>query len=164
MGSHISLLSGLAFSRAGSDFILMDADVLYDKEILSRLIYTNHRNCFLLDKDFIPGDEPVKLCIKDDRIVEFRKLIDRNLQCDFQGESVGFFRFSSEIADKMIDSINIYIERGDEDSPYEEIIRDILLENPDDFGFEDITGLPWIEIDFREDVQRAQLEILPLID
>ena len=163
-GSHISLLSGLAFSRAGSDFILMDADVLYDKEILSRLIYTNHRNCFLLDKDFIPGDEPVKLCIKDDRIVEFRKLIDRNLQCDFQGESVGFFRFSSEIADKMIDSINIYIERGDEDSPYEEIIRDILLENPDDFGFEDITGLPWIEIDFREDVQRAQLEILPLID
>lgn len=91
-GSHISLLRGLDHSRAESDFILMDADVLYDKKILSRLINSDHRNCFLLDKDFIPGDEPVKLCIKNDRIVEFRKLIDRNLQCDFQGESVGFFQ------------------------------------------------------------------------
>lgn len=82
----------------------------------------------------------------------------------FRENQWGFFRFSSEIADKIIDNINHYIERGDEDSPYEEIIRDLLLENPDDFGFEDITGLPWIEIDFREDVQRAQLEILPLIE
>ena len=163
-GSHISLLTGLARERDKSDFILMDADVLYDKEILSRLINSSHRNCFLLDKDYIPGDEPVKLCIRDGRIVEFRKLLDCNLQCDFQGESVGFFRFSPEIADKIVDNINLYLERGDDDSPYEEIIRDLLLENPNDFGFEDITGLPWIEIDFMEDIKRAKLEILPLIE
>jgi choline kinase len=29
------------------------------------------------------------------------------------------------------------------------------------FGFEDITGLPWIEIDFADDVLRARSEILP---
>ena len=30
-----------------------------------------------------------------------------------------------------------------------------------DFGFEDISGLPWIEIDFPEDVQRAETAVLP---
>ena len=31
------------------------------------------------------------------------------------------------------------------------------------FAFEDITGLPWIEIDFTKDVERAKTEILPRI-
>jgi choline kinase len=30
-----------------------------------------------------------------------------------------------------------------------------------DFGLEDISGLPWIEIDFPEDVQRAEAVVLP---
>ena len=29
------------------------------------------------------------------------------------------------------------------------------------FGFEDITGLPWIEIDFPEDLRRAREDIVP---
>jgi choline kinase len=29
------------------------------------------------------------------------------------------------------------------------------------FDYEDITGLPWIEIDFEEDIRKAEAEILP---
>jgi choline kinase len=36
----------------------------------------------------------------------------------------------------------------------------LLLETPETFGYEDITGLPWIEIDFPEDIQRAQNQTL----
>jgi choline kinase len=43
----------------------------------------------------------------------------------------------------------------------EDPLRDVILEAPDVFGFEDITGLPWIEIDFPEDVVRARTEVLP---
>ena len=32
-----------------------------------------------------------------------------------------------------------------------------------DFAFEDITGVPWIEIDFAADIERANAEILPRI-
>jgi choline kinase len=39
----------------------------------------------------------------------------------------------------------------------------VLLERPQAFGFEDVTGLPWIEIDFPEDAARATDEILPAI-
>ena len=58
-------------------------------------------------------------------------------------------------------NIRTTIPEGRYEEPYEEAIRDLLLETPDAFGYEDITGLPWIEIDFPEDIQRAQNEILP---
>ena len=37
----------------------------------------------------------------------------------------------------------------------------LLASPPGRFGFEDITGLPWIEIDFAADMARAASEILP---
>mgnify|MGYP001815320266 FL=1 len=42
-------------------------------------------------------------------------------------------------------------------------MRNALLTCPLAFGFEDISGLPWIEIDFPGDVVRARDEVLPAI-
>ena len=160
-GSIISMLKGLETLETDDEFLLMDADVLYDHRILERLIKTSYSDCFLLDRDFVPGDEPVKLCVRDDRLVEFRKKIADNVQFDYQGESVGFFRFSQNTAGKLIQSAEDYLGRGEDNLPYEECIRDLLLADPGHFGFEDITGLKWLEIDFPEDVDRAKNEILP---
>ena len=162
-GSVISLMTGLGKLDAGEDFILMDADVLYDHRIIERLLNTRHRNCFLLDREFEQGEEPVKLCVLDGQLIEFRKKIDDNLRFDYQGESVGFFRFTGVTAEKLVQVSERYLDRGDVLLPYEECIRDLLLENPDQFGFEDITELAWIEIDFPEDIDRAKKNILPCI-
>ena len=59
---------------------------------------------------------------------------------------------------------DLSLRQGRSHEPYEETIRDVLLTSPrGKFAFEDITGLPWIEIDFAEDVERAKTEILPQI-
>jgi len=160
-GSLISFAAGLAALENGRDFLVMDADVLCDYRMVGRLIDSDHGNCFLLDRNFEPGDEPVKLCVKDGRLVDFRKQIDKDLQFDFQGESIGFFRFTPETGARLARQAGRYLERGERDQPYEECIRDILLQAPADFDFEDVTGLPWIEIDFPEDIARANREILP---
>ena len=160
-GSLISMLTGLKDLNPGQDFILMDADVLYDHRIMGRLINTRQHNCFLLDRDFAAGDEPVKLCVHDGRLVEFRKKIGGDLHCDLQGESVGFFRFTPKTASQLIQAAERYLQRGEDQQPYEECIRDLLLDNPADFGYEDITGLNWIEIDFPEDIIKARHSILP---
>ena len=34
----------------------------------------------------------------------------------------------------------------------------------DAFGVEDVTGLPWIEIDFMEDVAKAEADVLPQLE
>ena len=160
-GSIISLWTLREYLNAGDDLLLMDADVLYDRRIIERLVKTDIPNCFLLDRDFEPGDEPVKLCVKDDYLVEFRKQVAAELAYDFAGESVGFFRFESGIAHHLATRTEYYVAAGRDEEPYEEAIRDLLLETPKAFGYEDITGLPWIEIDFPEDLKRAQNEIIP---
>lgn len=154
-GSVVSLWCAINYLKGGTDIILMDADVLYDPRILQNLVQSEHNNCFLLDREFEPGDEPVKLCIRDGEIIEFRKRIDRELEFDDQGESVGFFRFSPDIAGKLGDRTQYYIDHSMQEEPYEEAIRDLLLSERHSFTFEDITGLPWIEIDFPEDLERA---------
>lgn len=162
-GSMISMLTGLEFMDINDDFLLMDADVLYDHRIVERLVQTKIQDCFLLDRNFIPGEEPVKICVRDGLMIEFRKKIAEDLVYDCQGESVGFFRFTKQTARQLILSAKKYLQQGEVNQPYEECIRDLLLANPNQFGFEDITGLKWLEIDFPEDVSRAKNEILPAI-
>ncbi len=96
--------------------------------------------------------------------MEFRKQVALGLTYDFAGESVGFFRFGSAVAHRLASRTEQYVADGLDDEPYEEVIRDLLLETPETFGYEDITGLPWIEIDFPQDIQRAKTDILPQIE
>lgn len=160
-GSIISLWTMRHYLASGGEVLVMDADVLCDPALLARLANSGHASCFLLDRDFEAGDEPVKLCIRDGLPVEFRKQLAADLRYDFAGESVGFFRFSEGVAARLAQRCQAYVDAGRRDEPYEEAIRDLIMETPADFGFEDITGLPWVEIDFPDDVERAHNEILP---
>ncbi|HER26818.1 MAG TPA: phosphocholine cytidylyltransferase family protein [Rhodospirillales bacterium] len=146
----------------GKPVLLMDADVLYDEELLERLLNSRHQNCLLLDRSFEPGDEPVKICVRDGEIIEFRKW--QSAEFDFSGESVGFFKLSAEVAKKIIIQTELYLRQGHRQEPYEETIRDVLLTSPrGTFAFEDITGVPWIEIDFAADIECANTDVLPRI-
>lgn len=163
-GSVLSLWSVREHLAGEEPVLLMDADVLYGPALLRRLVQSTRANCFLLDRDFQPGEEPVKLCIAGGRLIEFRKQLAPDLACDYCGESVGFFRFEPAMAARLAARTELYREGGWFEAPYEEAIRDLLLESPEGFGFEDVTGMPWIEIDFPEDVVRARRRILPAID
>ena len=154
-GSVVSLHCAYDHLRAGTDSLLMDADVLYEPGILGRLFNTPYRNCFLLDREFEPGDEPVKLCVAGATPVEFRKQPDAGIAWDFQGESVGFFRFDGAVCRRLALQARSYLDNNRREEPYEEAIRDLLVETPQLFHFEDITGRAWIEIDFPADVERA---------
>ncbi len=142
--------------------LLMDADVLYGEELIERIITSSHQTCLLIDRDFDPGDEPVKVCVRDGKIIEFRKWL--SAEFDFCAESVGFFKLSAEVARRIITQTGLYLAQGRRNEPYEETIRDVLLTSPrGTFAFEDITGIPWIEIDFAADIERANDEVLPRI-
>jgi len=162
-GSIVSLWTARDVLRAGDDIILMDADVLYTAEIMARLVAAPASNRFLCDRDFEPGDEPVKICLNDDRIVEFRKRLTPDLDYNDCGESVGFFSLTAAMAARLAEIADSYVTAGRREEPYEEAIRDLALAAPDEFRVEDVSGLPWIEIDFPEDIIRANDTILPQI-
>ena len=148
--------------RCEKQVIVLDADILYDDKILERLIKSQHQNSMLLDRNFELGDEPVKICVRDNEIVEFRKWLSASF--DFLRESIGMFKLSHDMACQIIAQTELYLDQGRHNEAYEEAIWDVILTSPRGvFVYEDVTGLPWIEIDFHADVKQKKLDVLPFI-
>ena len=162
-GSILTLWCVREALAAGGPVLLMDGDVLYDRRVLAPLIETHHADCVLVDRAYEPGEEPVKVGVVDGAPADFGKTIDPALQP--YGESVGFFLLSEGMAKTLVDTAGQMIEQGGSERPMEDTIAAVLRAASPPFGLEDVTGLPWIEIDFPEDVARAETEILPkLVD
>lgn len=64
LGSVLTVHTVADAMTRGGDVLLMDADVLYDENILHALVADSDRavDRLLIDRDFEAGDEPVKLC------------------------------------------------------------------------------------------------------
>ena len=161
LGSVLTVHTTADALTRGGDVLLMDADVLYDRRMIDALVIGDHADRLLIDRGFEPGDEPVKVCVKDGVAVEFRKRVAAGVDYDTIGESVGFFRFTEDTAQRFAEIVAGYVDGGRADQPHEEAIRDLLLEGGHPLEIADVTGAPWIEIDFPADIARARNEILP---
>jgi choline kinase len=162
LGSVLTVHTAAEALTRGGDVLLMDADVLYDERIAAALVAGERPvNRVLIDRDFEAGDEPVKLCVSNGVPVELRKQLALDLSYDTIGESVGFFRFDQAGARRLAALVAGYIDRDCGHMPHEEAVRDLLLERSQIFDVADVTGAPWIEIDFPTDVVRAAHEVLP---
>ncbi len=162
-GSILSFWTLRDVYASGRTLVFMDGDVLYDHRLIERLVRTPHANCFLMDRQIEEGEDPVKLCFAEGRLVDFHKR--PSLPHDWWGEWIGFARFSPEIAAAVGAAGDRIVRAGGEDAIYEEAFREVLLAGgPAVFGVEDVTGLPWVEIDFPSDLARARQEIHPRLD
>jgi choline kinase len=162
LGSVLTVHSVAEAMTRGGDVLLMDADVLYHERIMSALTAGKTPvNRVLIDREFESGDEPVKVCVRDGVPIELRKLLASDLSYDTIGESVGFFRFDEAGARRLAAVVASYADTGRGHMPHEEAVRDLLQERSQRFEVTDVTGNPWIEIDFPNDVIRAAHEVLP---
>jgi choline kinase len=161
LGTVVSMHTAKFVLSGGSEVLMMDADVLYTRALIERLLNSPHADCLLVDQDLEPGDEPVKVCIENGTIVNFGKLLPRAYE--IMGEWPGFMKLSPRMASRMVEACAAIIDAGRAEQPCEDAIYDVLMAEPGVFGFEDVTGEPWIEIDFPEDLERARDVILPKI-
>ena len=165
LGSVLTVHVAADHMVRGGDVLLMDGDVLYDRRIAAALT-SGHQgpNRALLHRDFEAGEEPVKLCLRDGVPVEFRKRLPAELVYDTIGESVGFFRLDHAAAIRLSEIVAEYVTSGRAASPHEEALRELFLEHSHKIEVCDVTGAPWMEIDFPEDVIRAATKILPQLE
>jgi choline kinase len=162
LGSVLSLDTAAAALTGGGEVLVMDADVLYHERIMAALVAGEEPvNRILIDREFEAGVEPMKVCVRAGVPFELRKQLGADLRYDTIGESVGFFRFSEPGARRLAQITGDYVNSGRAGQPHEEALRDMLREAIQPFEVTDITGTPWIEIDFPDDVQRAERDILP---
>jgi choline kinase len=165
LGSMLTVHAAAEPLTRGGDVLLMDADVLYHERIMTAL--TSGRrpvNRLLIDRDFEAGEEPVKVCVAEGVPIELRKKLEPGLKYDTIGESVGFFRFGERAARRLAAIVEDHIASSRAHLPHEEAVRDLLRERSQSFEVCDVTGSPWIEIDFPADVARATEEVLPQLE
>ncbi|MGO9425495.1 MAG: NTP transferase domain-containing protein [Steroidobacteraceae bacterium] len=162
LGSVLTLHTAADAMTRGGEVLVMDADVLYDARIMTALVAGRKpANRMLVDRNFEAGEEPVKLCVRDGVPIELRKQLPADLRYDTIGESVGFFRFEEHGARRLATLVAGYVERGGGALPHEEAVRDLILERSHRIEVADVTGAPWIEIDYAADVARAAQEVVP---
>ncbi len=161
-GAIVSLWHLREAFTAGEPVIFMDGDVLYDHRMMERLLASAERNCFLMDRNAEDGEDPVRLCLRDGLLVDFHKR--PRIAHDWWGEWIGFSRFDPEIAAKIVQAAGRIVAAGNRGTIYEDAFREVVVaEPPGTFGVEDVTGLPWVEIDFPEDLEKARSEVFPTL-
>ena len=156
---HRGSISSLWIARASldDDVIVMDADVLFHQEILRRLVESPHGNALLMDDTVKQTGEECMVVVEGGRVIALTKKMP--LHYDYAGEGVGFLKVRHADAPYVIASLKDHVDREAWQMEYEDALlgffRDVKV------GHEKIGGLPWTEIDFVEDVTKAEREVLP---
>jgi len=148
----------LANASLAEPALVMDADVLFPRELLRRLLATPAPSALLLDRGFRDTGEEVKLYTRGDRVIGLGKKFVPDAW-DAVGEGVGFFKCGAEAGPEFVRLLRKSIEEGDGLNEYEDALHMLLATRH--VGWVDVTGLPWTEIDFAEDLRRAEADVLP---
>jgi choline kinase len=141
--------------------LVMDADVLFPDRFLTRLIAAPAPSALLLDRGFHDTGEEVKLYAVGGRVIGLGKKFVPEAW-DVIGEGVGFFKCSAAHAPEYIRLLEESIQETGGANEYEDALHRLLARVP--VGWVDVTGLPWTEVDFAEDLRRAETQVLPRIE
>jgi len=173
-GEEISFVENIQFAETSSlyslwlarehltdGFVVLNSDVLFHPQMLADLIESDRDDALLIsDTDPSPlGDEEMKVKVKEELVVDISKDIDP-LEAD--GENVGIVKFSASGAKLLLDYMNTIIESGAVKDWAPRAFREFARRHP--LHALSTRGLPWIEIDFPEDYQRAVNEVYPKIE
>jgi choline kinase len=154
-GSVLSLYAARA--HLGDPVVVMDADVLFPREFLRRLLAAPAPSAFLIDRGFQDTGEEVKFYTRGERVVALGKKVVPETW-DVIGEGVGFFKCGAEAGPALVPLLERVVTESSGLSEYEDALH--LLVQQHHVGWVDITALPWTEIDFAEDLRRAREEVL----
>lgn len=159
-GSILSLWRARG-ALTGDSALVMDADVLFPPDFLTRLIASPASSALLLDRGFTDTGEEVKLYGVGDRVIALGKKFVPE-RWEVVGEGIGFFKCGAEHAAEYIRLLGESIDETGGTNEYEDALHRLLARVP--VGWVDVTGLPWTEVDFVEDLRRAETDVLPRIE
>jgi L-glutamine-phosphate cytidylyltransferase len=151
----------LAREHLSDGFVVLNSDVLFHPRMLADLLESDRDDALLIsDTDPTPlGDEEMKVKVEEELVVDISK--DMN-PLEANGENVGIVKFSPSGARLLVDYMNNLIESGAVKDWAPRAFREFARRHP--LHALSTRGLPWIEIDFPEDYQRAVNEVYPKIE
>ena len=150
LGSIVSLARGL--ETVDGPLLLLDGDVLFHPELLTRLAASAHANALLVDVGSTFTGEEYMTGIDDGRVHALRRAMVTGYAST--GEWVGFARLDAIAVNQLRAAIERQIAAGETAGGYEDALASLL---PDmHMHVEHTSGLPWVEIDFPDDAARGE--------
>lgn len=127
-------------------FILCNADVVIEKDIVKKLIKGKNQNEILIDKNFF-DEESMKI-----KVNSFKQIIDisKKIKKNNSSTSIDFYKFSEQASCKLFEKIDHHIKNIGKKDWTEIALKKILPEC--EFYPNDIKGLKWCEIDTYKDL------------
>ena len=156
---HRGSISSLWIARHAldDDAIVMDADVLFHQEILRRLVQSPSANALLMDETVKQTGEECMVVVEGGRVIALTKKMPSHY--DYAGEGVGFLKVRHTDAPHVVASLKTHVDREAWQMEYEDALVGFFADVK--VGHEKIGGLPWTEIDFLEDIEKAERDVLP---
>ena len=140
-------------------FVVLNCDVLFHPQLLTKLISSPADDALLVDfANSQLGEEEMKVKVSDGRVVDIRKDMD---PAEADGENVGIVKFSAEGAKRLVEEMDALISRGHERDWAPRAFRQFATRFP--LHAISTDNYPWIEIDFPEDYRKAKEEVFPKI-
>jgi L-glutamine-phosphate cytidylyltransferase len=153
----------LAREHLSDGFVVLNCDVLFHPQLLADLLGSSRGDALLIsdtEKEITPlGDEEMKVKVDQELVVDISKDMD---PVDADGENVGIVKFSANGAKLLVEYMNKLIETGAVKDWAPRAFREFARHHP--LHALSTRGLPWIEIDFPEDYQRAVEEVFPMME
>lgn len=162
-GPRLSLWTGrLEFER--DDVVLADGDVLFAPPLLDRVISIPAPNAFLAEPDFVDTGEEQILYSRGDRVVALRRGVMGRPKAPYEhrAEWVGFVKVGHAAGIELAATLDRLIRDDRTEGDYEGALDALLPRHR--FVTCPTDGLPWIEIDFPQDLEAAEAEILPRLE
>lgn len=157
-GNTYSLFYGL--EKVEGDFLLFDADLIYETAILKAFVEDKTPNQILVGESSIDDIECAKAMVDKDGFV--RMTIDKRAVSEeerkrytFAGEAIGVLKFSKAYRDDMFRECKKFL--ADEQNisrNWEHVMNEFLLTH--EMSTHDSVSGKWVEIDNREDYDRAK--------
>jgi L-glutamine-phosphate cytidylyltransferase len=138
-------------------FVLLNCDLLFDPQILDRLL-AEKGNVLAYDSTSSRGREQTKVAIKDGRVVDIGKDVPASAA---RGESIGMLKFDVDGARAMLRAATELIDNKEETAWVIAATR--VTCSQVHLQAVNIAGYAWAEIDFPYDLDVARREVWPAI-
>jgi len=139
----------------GDSFIVLNADVIFNPEILDVAVRPHAPISMIVDP--LWRDETMKVVILDDHVIRMNKNISRE---EFSGTYIGITVFSKAIQDRFFHKMEDVIAAGRVNEFFNVAVQELANEGVP-VGYTSTDGFPWAEIDDPVDLTFARLNVFP---
>jgi choline kinase len=139
----------------GDGFVVLNADVILDADILGAAVRANAPISMIVDP--LWRDETMKVIIHGNRVMQMSKKISRE---HFSGTYIGITIFSRAIQARFFDRISTMISAGRVNEFFNVAVQELVDEGVH-VGYTSTDGLAWAEIDDPTDLSFAQQNVFP---